>query len=245
MKYVLKLEYLGTNYAGWQKQTTNPNTIQEIVERVLSDVFAEPINTICAGRTDKGVHAKEQVIDFSTNNYRDQHAILVGVNCHLPEDISIKSAAVLDDPNFSARFSAKSRHYKYFITNTKVRPALQTNRALWWHRPLDVEKMRAGAEYLLGEQDFAAFRARDCQATTTNRNIYQISINFDRDLICIDIKGNAFLHSMVRKIVGTLLWVGEGRRSPEWVKEVLESRDRSKSGPTVAPGGLYLWEVEY
>ncbi len=248
-KYVLQLEYLGTNYCGWQKQKHQTNSVQEEVEKALSTVFAEEINTICAGRTDAGVHAKQQFVDFTANNHRASHQVLLGVNSHLPNDIRIKDVKIIENLEFSSRFNAKSRLYKYFIHNAPIDSVFVKNRALWAKKALNLTNMREAAAYLIGEHDFSSFRSRDCQAHNPVRNMllidFELITEHNVELICINIKANAFLHNMVRKIVGSLLLVGEGKREPVWLKEVLEARDRSLSGNTVAPCGLYLWEVEY
>ena len=245
MKYVAQLEYLGTNYNGWQKQKHLSSTIQTIVEDALSQVFSEQINTICAGRTDAGVHARCQIVNFESKNQRSINAILLGVNGLLPPDISFKSARIIENDDFNARFSARLRHYKYLIYNAPTKSPLQFNRALWCHMPLDINAMNLAANYLLGENDFSAFRSRYCQARNTYRTVYSIDITRDNEFICIDLKANAFLHSMVRKIVGSLLLVGQVKKEPVWLKEVLDSKDRSKSGRTAEACGLYLWDVEY
>jgi tRNA pseudouridine38-40 synthase len=197
-----------------------------------------------AGRTDRGVHARAQVAHFDTSASRPLSAWVRGVNAFLPESVSVLWAQPVP-AEFHARYSALARTYRYRLINRPVRPALAARHAGWYHAPLDVAAMREGARALLGEHDFSAFRAAECEAKTPVRNVHAIAIERAGDEIQIVIRANAFLHHMVRNIVGTLVYVGSGRQAPGWVAEVLASRDRARAAPTFAPEGLYLERVEY
>lgn len=243
MRIALGIEYSGENYCGWQRQTHSPS-VQENLEIALSRIAAQPIKVFCAGRTDTGVHATGQVVHFDMCGSRPETAWLRGANNHLPRDISILWALQVDD-NFHARFSATSRSYRYIIQNSPT-PAATLNSKVTWHRnPLDLEQMQNGAKYLCGENDFSSFRASSCQANTAVRIIRGIQISQHNQLIFIDIMANAFLHHMVRNIVGCLLRVGEGREKPEYVKNILALKDRTQAPETAKPNGLYLTQVGY
>jgi len=202
------------------------------------------VSTTAAGRTDRGVHARMQVAHFDTDVKRPESAWVRGVNALLPDAMAVLwSTQVADE--FHARYSALSRTYRYELLNRPVRAALSAHYAGWFHLPLDVEKMREAAALLLGEHDFSAFRSSECQAKTPVRNIHLFEIQQTEKGIAFVIRANAFLHHMVRNLVGTLVYVGKGKHPPQWVKEVLRSGDRAKAAPTFGPEGLYLERIEY
>ena len=245
MRIALGIEYLGTNYHGWQRQD-GLSTVQSNVEQALSKVANSPITVVCAGRTDVGVHALSQVIHFDTEINRKLKSWVLGGNTYLPPDIRIQWAHDFsDNPEFHARFSATSRHYQYLIYNHSVQSAILHNRALFYPAKLDADLMHAAAECLIGEQDFSSFRGAGCQSKTAMRNVTAITVKRDGHLIIIDIHANAFLLHMVRNIIGVLLEVGTEKRAPTWVKEVLFGRDRNLAGVTAPACGLYLVNVKY
>jgi tRNA pseudouridine38-40 synthase len=197
-----------------------------------------------AGRTDRGVHARIQVAHFDTDAKRPSSAWVRGVNALLPDSVAVLwSHEVAED--FHARYSALARTYRYELLNRPVRPALAARYVGWFHLPLDVDKMRAAAALLVGEHDFSAFRSSECQAKSPVRTIHALKVNQDADKIEFVVRANAFLHHMVRNIVGTLVYVGKGKHPPQWVQELLLSRDRTKAAPTFGPEGLYLDKIEY
>ena len=244
-KYALLIEYDGREFKGWQKQTNPPvRSIEEELEQAVSFIANEPVKLICAGRTDAGVHAMNQVVHFETTAIRPKRAWMLGINSNLPNDCAIKDIISVNE-EFHARFSAISRTYRYQIFNHPFRSPLKRFYALWNYHPLDVTAMEKGAQYLVGEHDFSAFRSSECQANTPFRNVHYIRFTQKEHLIEIELKANAFLHNMVRNIVGTLLEVGLGKEEPQYIKDVLESLDRTKGGITAPPQGLYLYNVEY
>jgi tRNA pseudouridine38-40 synthase len=244
MKLALGVEYLGTNFHGWQLQKSGIRTVQQVVEEALSSIADQPIRVFCSGRTDAGVHAIEQVIHFETGVIREDKAWLFGGNVNLPHDVNFKWVKRVND-DFHARFNAYARQYHYKIHNTPVRSALAGAHALWEPRELDITAMSTAAEYLLGEHDFSSFRGSLCQAKSPIKTIEFIQLTQDNDEILLDIKANAFLHHMVRNIVGTLLKVGRGEKTIEWVKEVLDAKDRRRAGATAEPQGLYFVKAFY
>jgi tRNA pseudouridine38-40 synthase len=218
--------------------------VQDALEAALSSVSAEKITTIAAGRTDRGVHARLQVAHFDTGAKRPSSAWVRGVNALLPDAVAVLwSHEVPDD--FHARFSARSRTYCYRLLNRPVRPALHARSAGWFHLPLDVEKMRLAAGLLVGEHDFSAFRSSECQAKSPVRTIHSFEVSKRDDVVNFVVRANAFLHHMVRNLVGTLVYVGKGKHPPQWVGEVLQSKDRAKAAPTFGPEGLVLETIEY
>lgn len=243
MRVVLGIEYSGEKYCGWQRQKHSPS-VQENLEKVLSQIADQPIKVFCAGRTDTGVHATGQVVHFDMSGYRPETAWLRGANNHLENDISIIWTKETDD-NFHARFSATSRSYRYIIQNSEYPPATLAGKVTWHRRLLDVNLMKQGAQFLLGEQNFASFQASSCQANTSIRTIEYVEVKRINQLIVIDIKANAFLHHMVRNIVGCLLRVGEGREDPQFVNAIIALQDRTKAPDTASPQGLYLIRVDY
>ena len=244
MRIALGIEYDGSRFSGWQMQQHATRTVQQELERALSVVADEHIKVVCAGRTDTGVHATQQVVHFDTRAVRPDKAWILGVNAHLPHDVScLWSHPVADD--FSARFTATARQYRYIIHNRLARPALLDQRVAWRHGPLDTTAMESAAQVLVGEQDFSAFRSSMCQAEHARRCIHFINISRHGEFIYVDIAANAFLHHMVRNIVGSLLMVGTGEQPEEWIASLLARRDRTLAGPTAPAQGLYLVKVTY
>ncbi|CUX96078.1 tRNA pseudouridine synthase A [Candidatus Mikella endobia] len=243
MKLVLGIEYNGSAYYGWQRQKEVPS-VQACLERALSKVANELITVYCAGRTDTGVHAIGQVVHFDTQAFRSEAAWTFGVNANLPNDIAVRWVKQVDD-DFHARFSAISRRYRYVIYNYHLRPALLTYRITCYSHPLDVTSMARAGQFLLGENDFTSFCTKDCQSRTSWRHVHHLYVIRHGQYIIFDIKANAFLHHMVRNIVGSLLEVGCGNRSESWIYELLTSRDPTKAGATSKAEGLYLIEVTY
>ncbi|WP_192485275.1 MULTISPECIES: tRNA pseudouridine(38-40) synthase TruA [Cysteiniphilum] len=241
--YALVLEYAGTNYCGWQRQN-HSDSVQERLEKALSIIANEPIEVVCAGRTDTGVHAMAQVINFSTSAIRQEKAWVLGVNAHLPNDINVFAVYEVDE-RFSARFSALYRRYQYVIYQNKTSSALWHERVTWVNQSLDISKMNAACTYLLGEQDFGSFRSSQCQSVSAKRNIHHAYFIKHGQFIIFDIQGNAFLHHMVRNIVGSMLEVGLGKKSPDWINALIGVKDRTQAGVTAPPQGLYLIEVGY
>jgi len=243
MRIALGIEYDGRPYCGWQFQDHSPS-VQATVELALSSVADHPVRVTCAGRTDTGVHAAEQVVHFDTEAVRDDKAWVMGTNANLPKSVSVLWVKPVDD-TFHARFSALRRRYRYVIFNRDVRPAFLAGRVAFCYRPLEVLLMQAAAQYLLGEHDFNAYRALACQAKSPVRTVYRLEVSRRDELILIDIEANAFLHHMVRNIAGVFMTIGAGEQEPVWAKQVLDGRDRSLGGVTAPPDGLYLMEVTY
>ena len=242
-RIALGIEYDGSCFLGWQTQPGG-GTVQDVLEAALSSVADESVRITCAGRTDRGVHGRGQVVHFDTVAQRPDSAWLRGVNALLPEAVAVLWSRRVA-PDFHARYSALSRTYRYVLLNRSVRPALAARHAGWHHAPLALESMRAAAALLLGEHDFSAFRAADCQAKTPVRTLHRIDIERIGECIEFSLRANAWLQHMVRNIVGTLVYVGKGKHPPLWAKSVLESRERSLAAPTFGPEGLYLEAVEY
>jgi len=243
MRVALGIEYSGEHYCGWQRQKHSPS-IQENLDNVLKNIADQSIKTFCAGRTDTGVHATGQVIHFDIDKPRPTSAWLRGANNQLPNDIAIKWAAEVNN-NFHARFSAIDRSYRYVIYNNETPTATLTGKVTWHRRPLQLDLMQHGANELIGKHDFSSFQASSCQANTSIRNITTLKLSQKGKFIFIDITANAFLHHMVRNIVGSLLWIGEERQPPAFMKQILLGLDRTKAPDTAKPTGLYLVRVGY
>jgi len=243
MRIALAVEYDGSPFCGWQYQDHSPS-VQATVEKALSKVANHPVRVICAGRTDTGVHATEQIIHFDTDARREDHQWVFGANTNLPDAISILWAREVSE-EFHARFSAIRRRYRYVILNRRIRHALLAHRTVWEYRPLDETRMQAAARYLVGEHDFSSYRALACQAKSPVRTLYQLDVQRHEELITLDLEANAFLHHMVRNIAGVLMTIGAAEQEPVWAKEVLEMRDRTLGGVTAPAGGLYLTGVDY
>lgn len=243
MKIALGIEYDGASFAGWQSQP-HRNTVQDVLESALSVVADRPVVTICAGRTDAGVHALMQVVHFDVDVDRPDSAWVRGTNANLPPAVAVTWARPVAD-DFHARFSAHGRRYRYVLLNHPVRPALSHGKIGWHHLPLDVAAMRAAAAMLVGEHDFSAFRSSECQAKSPVRKLWKLDIERQDDVIVFDLGANAFLHHMVRNLVGALVYVGNGRWAPDAVQSVLAGRDRSKGAPTFEAAGLYFVGADY
>ena len=243
MRIALTLEYDGSGFCGWQSQAGG-GAVQDALESALSLVADAPIRVACAGRTDAGVHAIGQVVHFDTAALRPDTAWVRGVNSHLPASVAVRWAQSVPD-DFHARFSATGRRYRYVLLNRGERPGLMAKRVGWFHRPLDVDAMRAAAGLLLGEHDFSAFRAIECQAKSPVKTLRRADVTRHGDLLVFDFEASAFLHHMVRNIVGALVYVGKGAHPPEWVGELLAGRDRARAAPTFEACGLYFAGVDY
>lgn len=242
-RFALTLAYDGEDFPGWQTQPSG-DAIQDHVERALSSIASHPVATICAGRTDAGVHALRQVVHFDSHAERPATAWVRGVNAHLGPAISVRSVTPVAD-DFHARFSARKRRYRYLLHRSPVRHPLLAGRAGWTFRAVDVARLTLASRILQGEHDFSAFRSSQCQAASPVRRLEVIELTERGPFILLTFAGNAFLHHMIRNIVGTLLMVGDGRRPVDWVAEVLESRDRRRAAPTFEAAGLYLDGVLY
>ncbi|GKT12227.1 MAG: tRNA pseudouridine38-40 synthase [Thiomicrorhabdus sp.] len=242
-RIALGIEYLGTNYCGFQRQDHCP-TVQGHLEAALSSIANEPVGIICAGRTDTGVNAVGQVVHFEISVERPLRAWLEGANTKLPGDIRISWAKEMNE-DFHARFSAFARQYRYVIYNRKVHSAVLFSRTTWVKELLDLDKMHLAAQSLVGEHDYSSFRASACQANNAIRTIESISVTRKGDFIFIDLKANAFLHHMVRNIAGTLIRIGQNRAETSWVSELLEVKDRTKGAMTAPASGLYFVNAFY
>lgn len=242
-RIAIGIEYHGGAYAGWQAQT-GLATVQGSAEAALSRVADEPVSLTCAGRTDAGVHAVGQVAHFDTRARRTPRGWTLGANTNLPADVSVHWAREVPE-SFHARYSAESRTYCYWIANRASRSALAVGRATMIHHPLDEARMAEAAASLLGEHDFSAFRAAECQSRSPVRRLDELAVVRRGEALVIRATANAFLHHMVRNLVGLLIAVGRGKAPPTWAREVLDSRDRTQGAPTAPPDGLYLWRVRY
>jgi tRNA pseudouridine38-40 synthase len=243
VRIALGLEYDGSRFCGWQTQP-GACAVQDALETALSQIAGERIIVASAGRTDTGVHALAQVVHFDTAAQRPESAWVRGVNALLPKTVSVHWSLEVA-PTFHARFSAQARRYRYVLLNRPTRPGLAAGRVGWFHAPLDIESMQQAAGFLIGEHDFSAFRAAECQAKTPVRTLSELTIQRQNDYLIVDLRANAFLHHMVRNIVGALVYVGKGKHPANWVQEVLQGRERKFAAPTFAPDGLYLSGVEY
>jgi tRNA pseudouridine38-40 synthase len=243
MKIAIGVSYCGAGLEGWQSQPSG-NTVQDHLERALSEIGGERIALTAAGRTDSGVHASAQVAHFDTGAYRPESAWVRGVNALLPAGIAVQWAAPVSE-DFHARYSATSRTYRYVLYNRAIRPALFAGRAGWFHLPLDLEKMREAAKCLVGEHDFSSFRSAECQAKSPVRIVQSVAIRASGAYFLFDVTANAFLHHMVRNVIGSLVYVGKGKHPPAWMGELIKARDRSRAAPTFPAEGLYLSRVQY
>jgi len=242
-KYAACIEYDGTNYCGWQRLSHAPS-VQEEVEKALSFVANHKIDVTCAGRTDSGVHAIGQVIHFESDANRTEKGWRMGCNANLPDNIVLRWLKPIET-EFHARFSATSRRYRYIILNHPIRPALLNKKVCWYRDPLNEELMNKAATLLLGENDFSSFRASACQAKHAMRDLQEISVSREGKYVYIDIVANAFLHHMVRNIVGSLFEVGTGLKPVKWFSELLDLKDRTQAGITAPACGLYFVSVDY
>ena len=243
MRIALGIEYDGSRFLGWQTQPGG-GSVQDALEQALAGIAGSPVASTCAGRTDRGVHARCQVVHFDTDAERPESAWVRGVNALLPDSVAVLWAKRVDG-QFHARYGAFARTYRYVLLNRPVRPALAARHVGWFHAPLNVGAMQQAACLLQGEHDFSAFRSSECQAKSPVRTLHSIAIEQRGERIDFVLRANAFLHHMVRNIVGTLVYVGAGRQPADWVVEVLRSRERARAAPTFAAEGLYLERVEY
>ena len=218
--------------------------MQDALEPALASIAGAPVSVTAAGRTDRGVHARLQVVHFDAPAPRPEAAWVRGVNASLPDSVAVLWSRPVPD-EFHARYSARSRTYRYELLTRPVRPALRAAHVGWFHRALDVARMREAAAFLVGEHDFSAFRSSECQARSPVRTLHALDIHGDGERIDFVLRANAFLHHMVRNLVGTLVYVGKGKHPPGWAREVLESRSRARAAPTFGPEGLYLETIEY
>ena len=243
MRMVLGLSYHGLGYQGWQSQPSG-RTIQDHLEAALTSFTGRRVSTLCAGRTDTGVHAMMQVVHFETDAVRNNHAWVRGTNSKLPQDIAVEWALPAP-PDFHCRASAQSRRYAYVLRQSEVRPTLEAGRVGWSFRTLDGAAMRQAADYLLGEQDFSSFRASQCQALTPVKNMLRIDMVQRGAYWRFEFEASAFLHHMIRNIMGCLVRIGQGHESPQWMEEVLLARNRKIAAPTFSPAGLYFLGPRY
>lgn len=243
MRLALGICYRGGAYHGWQSQPGVP-TVQDALEAALSRFAAVPLHTVCAGRTDTGVHGLNQVVHLDTDIGRREFSWVRGSNRYLPPDIAVAWCRPVPD-DFHARNHARGRRYAYLVLESPVRPSLDAGRVGWSFRPLDAAAMRAAAALLIGEHDFSAFRAAECQAASPVKHLRELQISRHGACWRFDFEASAFLHHMVRNLMGCLVAVGQGARAPGWVGEVLASRDRSVAAPTFAADGLYFVGPHY
>ena len=244
VRIAVGIEYDGSQFHGWQFQTHEPQTVQQVVEYALGKVANHPVRVSCAGRTDTGVHAVQQVVHFDTHAIRDARAWVLGGNRWLPNAVSLQWAKQVD-PDFHARFSAQDRSYRYLLYQSPVRQALLNRQLTWTHKSLNLQHMQLAAKDLLGYHDFSSFRAVACQAKQPCRTIHHISLSQRGSLIILDIKADGFLQHMVRNIMGVLLAIGEGSRPVSWVAELLACKDRTLGGVTAPAFGLYFLGPSY
>lgn len=242
-RIALVISYHGKAYHGWQRQPDRP-AVQNALEKAIHALSGEWVDVVCAGRTDKGVHALGQVVHFDIDKVREPFVWQNALNAHLPRDIRIKHVEVVPN-DFHARFSAKARRYLYYVSNQTVQSPLISGIVAWHPFALDCKAMQAAARHLIGEHDFSAFRGPHCQAHSPIRTVHHLQIQQKNDLFVFDVKANAFLHHMVRNLVGSLLAVGQGKQKPDWIPAVLASKDRQQAGFMAPAEGLYFLEVDY
>jgi tRNA pseudouridine38-40 synthase len=243
VRIALGISYNGQAYQGWQSQASG-QTVQDHLENALGKFTAQRVSTLCAGRTDSGVHALMQVVHFDTDCDRDTHSWVRGTNACLPKDIAVEWA-VATTPAFHCRASAVSRRYAYVLLESAVRPSLDAGRVGWSFRPLDGAAMRLAAQHLIGEHDFTSFRASQCQALSPVKTMLSIDLNQRGAYWRIEFEATAFLHHMIRNIMGCLVLIGQGRQPPDWILDVLAARDRKVAAPTFSPDGLYFLGPRY
>ncbi|MCL6619706.1 tRNA pseudouridine(38-40) synthase TruA [Thermomonas hydrothermalis] len=249
MRLALGVEYDGSGFSGWQRLSAAgamvaDGSVQAALEIALSRVAAVPVTTVCAGRTDAGVHARCQVVHFDCAVSRDPRGWVLGTTANLPPTMAVRWCVPVPD-TFSARFSAVARAYRYRILNRSARPGLERQYLGWERMPLDADAMHAAAQALCGERDFSAFRSVQCQARHARRNLHWIAVRRLGDEVVVEVQANAFLHHMVRNIVGSLLMVGRGERPVHWIADLLEGRDRTVAGPTAPAAGLLFLGPRY
>jgi len=237
------LEYDGTAFNGWQSQPHAPSVQQELSE-AASKVANESLEVVGAGRTDTGVHATLQVAHFDTTAFRSEDSWRRGINTHLSPNVRVHWVKAVSQ-DFHARFSAQSRAYRYLILNRRTESALDRQRAWHLNQVLDLEAMQTAAAFLRGKHDFSSFRASSCQSHSPVRTMTHVELSREGACIRLDIRGDAFLHHMVRNIAGSLVRVGKGESTSDWFGEVMQARDRKLAGITAPPHGLYLVDVVY
>ena len=238
MRIALGIEYCGTGFHGWQSQAGG-GTVQDALEAALGEVAGVPVGVLCAGRTDAGVHATHQVAHFDVPVDRPLTAWVRGVNSHLPEGVAVRWAQPVAE-DFHARFSARGRRYRYLLLNRPQRPGLWQGRVGWFHWPLELEAMQEACLRLLGEHDFSAFRAANCQAKSPVKHMSRAEVRQCGNMFVFDFEASAFLHHMVRNLVGTLVYIGKGTQQPDWIEALLQTKDRKLAAPTFSPDGLYF-----
>jgi len=243
-RLALGVEYQGSEFRGWQTQGQGIPCVQPVLEEALSQLAAEPISVMCAGRTDAGVHASGMVVHLDTQRALPERAWTLGVNGRLPPSIRVRWAQAVPD-HFHARHSALARRYRYIIYNHRTRPSTLHKQVTWWNQPLDAERMHQAAQLALGERDFSAFRSVRCQSRIAWRHMHFIRVLRRGQMILVDIQANAFLHHMVRNLVGTLIKIGRGEKPIDWVEELLARKERAQAGITAPADGLYLVAALY
>ena len=243
MRVVLGVSYNGQGYQGWQSQASGL-TIQDQLERALGRFANQRVSTLCAGRTDAGVHGLMQVVHFDTELDRDTYSWVRGTNANLPKDIAVQWA-LKTTPDFHCRASALSRRYAYVLLESPIRPSVEIGRVGWTFNRLDHDAMRAAADLLLGEHDFSSFRAAQCQALSPVKNLFRIELHQRGAYWRMEFEANAFLHHMIRNIMGCMVQIGQGKKPPEWMAEVLAARNRKIAAPTFSPDGLYFLGPRY
>lgn len=243
MRYAMALEYDGSPFMGWQKHHTG-DTVQAAVEKAISFVADAPVDVVCSGRTDARVSARCQLVHFDSDAPRDLRAWLLGTNSRLPDSVRALWLQPMPD-DFHARYSARARRYRYSLLVRAVKPAINRQFLSWSREPLDALRMHEAAQQILGEQDFSAFRTVHCQAKHPRRNLQQLDVHCAGDTVYFDVQANAFLHHMVRNLVGSLLLIGRGERPVDWMKTLLDGKDRTQAGPTAAAEGLMFLGALY
>jgi tRNA pseudouridine38-40 synthase len=243
LRYAIGIEYDGSGFLGWQRLAEGA-TVQGAVEQALGFVVDHPLEVVCAGRTDSGVHARCQVAHFDTDAVRTPFALQQGGNSRLPKGVALLWCQPVAE-DFHARYSARARRYCYTVLNRRVRPAIQRDYLTWERHPLDADAMHRAAQVLVGEHDFSAFRTVHCQAKHPRRNVHEISVRREGERVVIEVQANAFLHHMVRNFVGSLLLVGRGEHPEAWIGELLAGRDRTVAGPTAPSNGLVFVGPRY
>jgi tRNA pseudouridine38-40 synthase len=242
-RWALGLEYLGSAYCGWQRQSSQPS-VQQALEEALSKIAVAPISVVAAGRTDTGVHASLQIVHFDTTVERDSISWIRGGNQFLPNDVSIRWAKPVSD-DFHARFAALSRRYVYLLAPQTQRPGLHAKRVGWTHWPQDSARIGEALPSIVGTHDFTSFRASECQAKSPIKTIYSATVTERNGLLRFDFHAEAFLHHMIRNLVGALVYIGNGKQATDWLAVLLAAKDRTLAAPTFSPAGLYLAGIEY
>lgn len=243
LRVALALEYDGAKFCGWQSQAGGCG-VQDALEKALLQIATHPVRVHAAGRTDAGVHAKSQIVHFDTDTARPITAWVRGVNALLPVALRVLWACEVSD-EFHARFNAERRHYQYLLQVRESAPAIMAGKVGWYHRPLDLAAMREAAAMLLGEHDFSTFRAAECQAKSPIKNLYQADITRRGEFFLFEFSANAFLHHMIRNLVGSLVYVGNGEQQPTWMAKILQQKNRTHAVSTFSSDGLYLTGVQY